>query len=90
MPGLREEILRKTANLVEVFAAGKAPQAAKPWIAGATLNALVKPNGALRPVAVGEVWRRMVGKLLLRTVGEDVTRFLETTQEWAQKEEAKR
>ena len=80
IPGLREEILRKTAKLMEVLAAGKAPQLAKPRIAGASLNALLKPNGALRPVAVGEVWRRMVGKLLLRTVGEDVTRYLEPTQ----------
>ena len=40
----------------------------------------MKPNEALRPVAVGEVWRRMVGKFLIRTVGEDVTRYLEPTQ----------
>ena len=38
-PGLREELLRKMTRVAEILAAGKAPQTAKPWIAGASLNA---------------------------------------------------
>ena len=46
------------------MAKGDAPEGLAPFLAGATLTALPKKDNDLRPVAVGEVWRRLTAKCL--------------------------
>ena len=38
---------------------GKAPSCLAPWLCGAPLTALRKKGGGVRPIAVGEVLRRL-------------------------------
>ena len=49
------------AKLLTKLARGAAPKELVPWIAGAPLIALLKPDGTIRPIAVGETLRRLVG-----------------------------
>lgn len=49
-------------KLVNFLRAGRAPASVQPFFAGANLSALIKKNKDLRPVAAGEVLRRLVSK----------------------------
>ena len=42
---------------------GKAPSCLSPWLCGAPLTALLKKGGGVRPIAVGEVIRRLASRL---------------------------
>ena len=57
-------------EFVRFLTASNAPLEVAPHLAGATLHALPKPAGDLRPIAVGEVWRRLVSKCLCRALQE--------------------
>ena len=56
------------------------PQSMAPYMAGAALMALVKDNGGVRPIAVGEVFRRLVGKCLCASVKEDAQQYFHPLQ----------
>jgi hypothetical protein len=64
VPGLRDEVLRHMAHVVNLLGRGEAPADVQPWLCGASLVALPKEGGDLRPVAVGDTLRRLVGKAL--------------------------
>ena len=57
---LKEALLQWTL----LTARGELPQWSGPWVAAARLIPLEKPGGGLRPVAVGEVLRRLTSKVL--------------------------
>ena len=51
-------------RFVNLLTTGKAPHTINQRLCGATLLAIHKKNGGLRPIAVGEVLRRLVSKCL--------------------------
>ena len=66
----------------------KAPPAASDYFAGASLVALPKKDGGLRPVAVGGVLRRLVGKCLCWPTSENEKAIAEKTAKSAHNEKA--
>ena len=54
--------LKALTNLVNVILEGKVPFKLRPYFFGAKLIALKKPDGALRPIAVGNTFRRLSAK----------------------------
>ena len=50
------------------------------FLCAARLVALRKPLGGIRPIAVGEVFRRLVGKVLLRRNHTDIVKALAPMQ----------
>ena len=52
------------AAVCQLLANGEAPRQLSAYLAGAGLVALEKEDGGLRPIAMGEVFRRLTGKLL--------------------------
>lgn len=58
-------LIRSLARLVTKWVSGALPIAHSPYLCGANLTPLKKPDGGVRPVAVGETLRRLVGKALL-------------------------
>ncbi|CAI5992904.1 unnamed protein product [Closterium sp. NIES-65] len=55
------------SHLLEVFnqwVAGQVPERARPWLAASNLVGLSKPNGDVRPVAIGEVLPPILARAL--------------------------
>jgi hypothetical protein len=68
-------------SAVGIIMGGLIPAHAQPYLCGARLVGLVKKDRSLRPVAAGDVLRRMAGRLLSRAVSPEARRyFLEQTQ----------
>ena len=57
-----ERLSGALTGVVNLLARGEAPRSSAVWIAGAPLYPLRKKDGGVRPVAVGEVLRRLVAK----------------------------
>ena len=60
----RDEVLERCCALLNMLAKEEAPITLAPFLAGANLTALPKKDDGFRPVAVGEVWRRLTAKYL--------------------------
>ena len=84
LDGLRsahnDEILVHLTKLVNLLASGNAPQQIAPYLAGASLIGLFKDDNSLRPVAVGEVLRRLVAKCLCDSTKDDAKDLLQPMQ----------
>ena len=66
--------------LVNQAIRGELPAAARPAFFGATLTALRKSDGGLRPIAVGCVYRRLATKVVLRSLTADLGHQLRPVQ----------
>ena len=75
-----DRTLRLISEVVQLMLRGEIPEDIRPWICGASLMALRKPNGPLRPVAVGESLRRLCSKVAVELMGSSVRSILEPTQ----------
>ena len=71
----RDEVLERCTALVNLLAKGEAPNSLAPFLAGATLMALPKKDDGIRPVAVGEVLRRLTAKCLCSAYKEQASAF---------------
>eukprot|EP00973_Karenia_brevis_P092549 12412956-Karenia_brevis.AAC.1 len=80
MPGVSDEFLRQVLAVGQLLARGEAPESVREWLCGASLAALPKPQGGLRPIAVGETWRRLISKMLMATISDDIHAYLEPLQ----------
>ena len=63
-PDQAGQFLSRLTRFVNLLAAGRIPPSVTPHLCGATLLASRKKNGGHRPIAVGEVLRRLVSKCL--------------------------
>ena len=62
-PSRADKALEAITKLINVMAAGKVPEEVAPYISGARLHAANKKDGGIRPIAVGNLIRRLVSKL---------------------------
>ena len=69
----RDEFVERCTALVNMLARGDAPTSLAPFLAGGNLTALPKKDNGVRPVAVGEVWRRLTAKCLCNEYKEQIT-----------------
>ncbi len=72
--------LHNLTSVVNIMAAGLAPHALAPLLASAPLAPLLKKDGGIRPVAIGEVLRRLVSKLALTKVRHKAATMLSPLQ----------
>jgi hypothetical protein len=75
-----DEALKALTKLTNHLIAGKAPAEVAPFIAGAPLMALNKPDGGLRPIAIGETIRRLVSKCCCESTSEDAKQIFGSLQ----------
>ena len=61
-PAAKPALMEVLTEVLNILAKGRAPKGMAKLVAGAKLHALVKKGGGVRPIAVGEVLRRLVGK----------------------------
>ena len=62
---IHSALLQRIADLTSRFAWNKLPRDCATALAGARLVPIGKRDGGVRPIAVGEVFRRLAGKALL-------------------------
>ena len=72
-----QEALCKVCNLI---IGGQVPQDLLPLFYGASLCALAKKDGGIRPIAVGNTLRRLATKVVLRSHTRELRDHLEPTQ----------
>ena len=65
--GHGDGLVRALVPFVKAWVDGELPASHAELLCGASLTALRKKDNGVRPVAVGETWRRLVGKALLAT-----------------------
>ena len=71
-----DEVLEHITAVTVLLAQGRAPQRLAEFLAGASLVALPKKDGSIRPVAVGEVLRRLVAKVLCAAYQDEARNYL--------------
>ena len=67
-PVLSTRALKGLHGIVNLLCAGQVPNYVVPHLCGATLLACQKKNGGFRPIAIGEVLRRLTSNCVVRAV----------------------
>ena len=75
-----DEVLLHLTALINLLSRGAAIPDIKSFLAGASLVGLFKPDGGLRPIAVGEVIRRLTAKCLCEVAKTDAKEYLDPLQ----------
>ena len=63
---LQSSVAEEVCKLCNLIASGKACKEVQPFLAGGSLTALLKKDGGIRHIGVGDVLRRLTGKALVR------------------------
>ena len=71
-----QRLLATQAEFTDFLLSGQVPSWVRPVLAGANLISLRKPSGGIRPIAVGETFRRLAGKCIVRVHSDRAARFL--------------
>ena len=71
-----DEVMEQLTSVCTLLARGDAPGPLAQYLAGASLMALEKPGGGIRPIAIGEVLRRLVAKCLCSIFERDASEYL--------------
>ncbi|KAK3267241.1 hypothetical protein CYMTET_24196 [Cymbomonas tetramitiformis] len=66
----------------EQIVSNKVPAEILPWLMGARLIALLKPGGGVRPIASGEVLRRLAGEVVCRQMWMRFAAHFEAPPSW--------
>ena len=61
---------------VALLLSGRAPRGLAPFLMSAPVIPLAKSGGGVRPIAVGEVWRRLASKVALGAISASAKNFL--------------
>ena len=69
-PWRRQRALQSLTSLVNCMTAGGVPSQVAPYLCGAHLHGALKKDGGIRPIAVGNLLRRLVGKCCATRVQE--------------------
>ena len=75
-----DDTLKKLKEFIQKMAKGEFPPSVAPYLGGANLYAAIKKDGGRRPIAVGEVLRRLVSKCLAVDVIQDIGKHLQPLQ----------
>ena len=79
-PDRANRALLALLDVINLMGAGDVPSMVVPHLCGASLLASKKKGGGVRPIAVGEVLRRLTSKCISRAVRSDASRILTPTQ----------
>ena len=69
-PNRRARALEAVTRLVNIMSAGDVPDSVAPYLSGARMQAGLKKDGGLRPIAVGNLLRRLTSKCSMAGVVE--------------------
>ena len=79
-PASSDPLFRLITEVVNLLLQGEVPESIRPFVCGASIMALRKPNGTLRPIAVGETLRRITSKVAVELISDQARTILEPIQ----------
>ncbi len=79
-PALAGRALTSLTKVVNLMAAGGVPSGVAPYLCGARLHAAKKKGVGIRPIAVGNLLRRLVGKLVSSALADKAAAYLSPHQ----------
>ena len=79
-PDHANKALQSLTGVINLLCAGKVPPNVIPYLCGALLLPCLTKNGGLRPIAVGEVLRRLTSKCVTRAVLPEAINILSPLQ----------
>lgn len=77
---VKNKLLTALTSLTTVILSGTVPESIGRYLYGATLTALQKLCGGIRPIAVGNTWRRIAAKLTCRRVSSKLLNTFQPNQ----------
>ncbi|XP_026452149.1 uncharacterized protein LOC113352554 [Papaver somniferum] len=77
---IADELLNSITAVVNLLLAGRFPPQLREYIASAPLTPLLKPDGGIRPIVVGTIWRRLVYKVAALRVCKHMSAYLSDIQ----------
>ncbi|GKF34788.1 hypothetical protein Tco_0107988, partial [Tanacetum coccineum] len=75
-----DNLLGSITGVVNLFLSGKCPSQLGEYIAIAPLTPLIKPDGGIRLITIGTVWRSLVSKVASSFVGNSMNTYLHDFQ----------
>ena len=79
-PVVQDRVISAVTKFGNVLLAGMVPKAVSPFFYGARLHGAKKKDGTLRPIAVGEVLRRLASKCAMSVIKEKAVSLLSPLQ----------
>ena len=76
----RDRALAGLTRLVNGMVKGEVPEPVAPYLSGARLHAGLKKDGSIRPIAVGNLLRRLVGRCVARSLADRAAQYLSPLQ----------
>ena len=76
----RKLLLKAFTAHAQVLVCGDLAHEASIYLGSAPIIPLKKPKGGIRPIAVGEIWRRLVSKICMKEVREKAVSVLQPYQ----------
>ncbi|GJR59842.1 hypothetical protein Tco_1502004 [Tanacetum coccineum] len=70
------DLLKAIVLVVNLWLAGRCLPIFAEFVASAPLTPLLKPDNMIRPIAVGTIWRRLVSKVAMKSVGKEISSTL--------------
>ena len=71
---------RLLSEVVSLLLRGEVPESIRPYVCGASITALRKPNGSVRPIVIGETIRRLTSKVAVDLITERAREIFEPLQ----------
>jgi len=75
-----DRLLTAITNLTNLITVGILPEEIRPIFFGAALVVVQKKSGGIRPIAIGNTWRRLAAKAILAKISTSLTQYLSPTQ----------
>ncbi|KAD7116563.1 hypothetical protein E3N88_03831 [Mikania micrantha] len=69
-------LLKAITEVVNLWLSGRCQVALAEFVTSAPLTPLLKPDNGIRPIAVGAIWRRLVSKVAMKSVGNEMAKYL--------------
>ena len=77
---LYDELFQACTDVINDLLAANAPNELAEFLCSAPITPLKKPDGSVRPIAVGEVWRRWTAKCAMESVAVSAKSYFEPLQ----------
>ena len=75
-----QSFITEFTSFINLFLASRIPQELSPLVVSGTLVPILKKDGGIRPVVVGEVFRRLVSKICVTFIRSDVLEYFQPLQ----------